>query len=338
MPRERAKQFLPAGGSARFEEKVRQARLHGAAAVLLVTDPVNHLDPAPRRYGLPAVGGFVGEEADPDEIPALFVTIAMAEALLRGSDTTLDRLQRRIDESLEPASFLIPGARVTIDHPLERDRVVVRNVVGVVPGSDPDLAAECVVIGAHYDHEGIKGGDLYPGADDNASGTSTLLEVAEAFASLPPESRPRRSIRFMAFAAEERGLLGSRWTVENPLVPLETIDARVAVGGAAIWPRLGEICEVANRLDRRIVDPGPSDRDQLSKRSDHASFFRGEVPVLAFKASQNPQYHTPGDTLDRIAFSRMERVGRFVFHVAHRIAEMSERPQFQAPEQKKGGG
>ncbi len=321
-----------------FETKYRQALGRGAVAFLFVTDPNRHQPPEPVRYGFPAIGRFAADGEDPG-VPALYLTNELAERIVQRCGETLSALQSRMDDSLSPVSFEVPGTRVSIHLPLVKGTVEVRNVLGVLPGRDPELRDEVVLLGAHYDHEGIQNGRIFPGADDNASGTTSLIEIAEAFAMLPPEARPRRTICFVAFGAEERGLLGSTWYVRRPVVRVErlacmlnmdmvgrAVDARVAVGAAGLSPVLQAVCERANRLDARLLDLGPPDHSQVSARTDHYPFYRAGVPVLYFKASQNPEYHTPGDTADKVAFGRMERVGRFVFHVAWRAANSDERP------------
>ena len=209
-----------------FTEKARHARDHGAVALLIVTPPDFAKDD--RLVGLagPGGGGAVGA------LPVVQIKQTVAEELLRrGGSPDLATLQKKIDETVKPASFALSGVDVTGNVDIEQTKVTVKNVVGYLPGRK---AGEYVVVGAHYDHLG-RGGmaslrrrgaggkpEIHNGADDNASGTTAIMALA---AEMARQGKPDRSIIFVAFTGEEEGLLGSRYFVDHSPVPLGTITA-----------------------------------------------------------------------------------------------------------------
>jgi Zn-dependent M28 family amino/carboxypeptidase len=226
----------------------------------------------------------------------------------------------------------------------------VDNVAGLVRGSDPARAGEVVVIGAHYDHVGVDDrGRVGLGADDNASGTAALLELARALA----EARPARSVACVAFAGEEDGLLGSAAFCEHPpwamagavgAEPPATVIAMlnmdmigrgkrdsVAVIGLEQNPDLGKLLERAQRLEpsgvTRLVTRGGA---ELWERSDHFSFHQIGVPVLFFfeglPISDNPDYHTWRDTLEQLDFDKIARTTRLVYNTAWLLANDADKP------------
>ena len=219
------------------------------------------------------------------------------------------------------------------------------NTVGWIEGSDPDLRGEYVVFTAHMDHVGVgrpvDGDSIYNGADDDASGTAAIVELAEAFASL--DEPPRRSLVFLTVSGEERGLLGSAWYAENPLFPLAATvanlnidmigrnwrDTVVAIGreestlGAMLEATLREHPELGLTM---IDDPWPEENFYF--RSDHYNFARKGVPVLFFFTGTHEDYHGPNDEADRILYDKTARIARLIFHLGRRIADADERPEW----------
>jgi len=249
-------------------------------------------------------------------------TSAGADALLAGTGRSLDDLTRGA-----------PGVRVDLDVELAREQLRAANVIGVLPGADPVLAREAIVIGAHYDHLGRDGGAVHPGADDNASGTALVLGLARAFAA----ARPERTLVFILFAGEELGLLGSTHHVGRPsAVPVERMAAmlnfdmvgrldgrRVLVGGVDTGAGFRPIVEAAGRdvgldLDLRAGGGGASD---------HARFHAAGLPVLFFHSGLHADYHQPSDTAEKIDTAGMARIAELGARVAARIAE-GPRPVF----------
>ncbi len=226
------------------------------------------------------------------------------------------------------------------------DGVTGTNVIAKLPGTTD----ECVVIGAHYDHVGMghfgstwgeKGaGHIHNGADDNASGTAAILEIAEAFAE--GKVAPRRTILFMLFSGEERGLVGSKYFVENPTVPRESIAAminldmvgrgvgvgRFIVLGARTSPVFPELVDEVNARFGYDLDPLPFG----FAPSDNNSFYEARIPVFFLTTGEHPQYHNPEDDVPLINEENGAATARFAFELGRRLADLEERPPFQMAE------
>jgi len=223
------------------------------------------------------------------------------------------------------------------------------NTIGILDGSDPDLAGEYVVFTAHMDHLGIDddaapGADsIFNGADDDGSGTVTIVELAEAFASL--ETRPRRSLVFLTVSGEERGLLGSQWYSENPAVPLETTvanlnmdmigrnwsDTIVAIGKqeSTLGPLVESIAVAHPELEMAVIDDLWPE-ESFYTRSDHYNFARKGVPILFFFNGVHQDYHQVSDEIESIDYEKMSRIGKLVFYTGLAIADDDEPPMWDA--------
>jgi len=327
--------------------KIETAAKHGAAGVLVVADPLNHEGDArkaeePRRsWRLPVDAREPRtpprEPVAATRLPAVSLDPAALEAILPGAVDRLIELQKAVDQDLKPRAFAIPGVTARIVVKRARETTSVTNVVGYLPGRDPEMQAEVVVVGAHYDHEGIQGGQIYFGADDNASGTTAVIALAEAFGRSPV--RPRRSVIVVAFSGEERGLLGSRAYVQNPPVPLERTVAMVnmdmvgrneadaiSVIGGGFSPELKALVEEAAPSVGLKPEFESGERQGLLGRSDQASFYNRGVPILFFFSGFHDDYHRPTDTPDKIVTDKVARVARLAFTVTWRVAERTSRP------------
>jgi Zn-dependent M28 family amino/carboxypeptidase len=233
-------------------------------------------------------------------------------------------------------------------YPLRPKGVLAPNVVAIFPGTDPVLRNEYVVLSAHMDHVGVgravRGDSIYNGADDDASGTSALLEVAEALASMDPAARPRRSILFLAVSGEEKGLLGSEYYSDHPTVPLQSIVANVnmdMIGRNARdtivvigknYSSLGPLVERIAAENRQLVGLSAADdrwpRERFFFRSDHFNFARKEIPAIFFFAGVHEDYHEPSDEVERLDVDKAARVARIIFLTTYSIAMDPERPQW----------
>lgn len=340
----------PDGGLSRhamFRTKVYNVKDRGCVAVLIVNK-------RPAESESDKLVEFAGTRPGAFGIPAFHITRILADRLLaRAGSHSLDQLQDKLDAG-EPTSAHLAGVVVEGQAGLEEVTASTRNVLGMLRGRGP-LADEVVIIGAHYDHLGIrkpmmrsfKGGRtvttneeprIHNGADDNASGTSGLIEIARLMAS---KRRCQRSLLFIAFTAEETGLLGSKHYVRHPSVPLEQTVAmlnmdmigrmkpgtdRVLVFGVDSATGLKEILD---RAARRVgLDTGPS--DDTGGRSDHAPFIRREIPAMHFFSGHHRDYHKPGDDSEKINKKDGARVLRLVYHMAEELATRADRPRFQA--------
>jgi len=334
--------------------KAQVAIDHGAVGLLLVRNPLNsrfrrppnvwpelmNRPPANVKPPLTLAGGQEGR------LVAAYVGRDLAEYLLAGSGKTLAEWQALIDEKCQPHSFVIADKRVRLQVTLSAQTDSAYNVAGYLPGADPVLKDELVVVGAHYDHVGAPGDTVYNGADDNASGTAGVLEIAEAFATCG--ERPRRSVLFLAFAGEEKGLFGSRFYADHPLFPLEKTIAMlnldmigrndsnmVAVIGSKTSATLTHINQQANALVGMELS---YEWDRYFRQSDHYSFYRKHIPVLFFNTGDHPDLHRPTDDVDKINPHKMARIGQLVFATAWLVANEQERPDFVEVSETTPGG
>lgn len=270
--------------------------------------------------------------------PVLELTPASASALLGREVGDLAEALDRTAKARRPERT---GRRVSLRAETAEQSVRIDNVVGLVRGSDPALRDELVVIGAHYDHVGIDDrGRVGHGADDNASGTAALIELAQAFAAAPPA----RSVLLCAFAAEEDGLIGSSEFCRSPPLPTRSMVAmlnmdmigrgratEVAVIGTRQNPELDKLLTRALRLAPTGIKKTVTGKGQeLWARSDHYSFHRAGVPSLFFfeglPISRNPDYHTWRDTIDQLDFRKILNTTRLVFNTAWLLANDADRP------------
>lgn len=290
------------------------------------------------RYGFAFFADEPIPRAPPGRPPVIEVSYDAATRLL-GRDARA--LAAQMDRSVRPSAVDLKGARVQFRATTALREVRVDNVVGVLRGSDPTLADDYVVVGAHYDHVGVDlRGRVGPGADDNGSGTSALLEVAAALAA----AGPRRSILVCAFGAEEAGLLGSAAFTRRLPVPRTSLAAmvnldmigrgearEVAVLGADRNRHLAQVLERAAALSPTGVREVVTGRgNELWNRSDHYNFHKIGVPSLFFfeglPITRNPDYHTWRDTLDKLDLSKIENTTRLVFNTVWLLATDDARP------------
>jgi aminopeptidase YwaD len=289
-------------------QKLIAAREHGASALLIVGDPLPSL--AASQASVRIVSGAV--------------TRAGAARLLDGSPVAAARFQEALVATTAPASFPT-GVMARVRVSLERETRRTANVIGILPGTDPARAGDVVVLGAHYDHLGRSGGVVYPGADDNASGTSVVLGLARAFADAggaPP------TLVFALFSGEEEGFLGSAHYVRHPPLPIERTVAmlnfdmvgrmrgqELHVGGVGSGTELRALVSEAAAGTVALVA-----QDSPFAPSDHTSFYSAGVPVLFFYTGGHEDYHTPRDTMDKINAPGMAEVARVALRVVERLA------------------
>lgn len=274
--------------------------------------------------------------------PVLEISMDCASELF-GVD--IEKLAERIDKSAKPSKLKPDGkyaeARVKLRSKSELGSVRCDNIVGVLHGTDPALKDEYVIVGAHYDHIGVNpGGIVGAGADDNASGVSALLQVAEAFSIAPP----RRSVILCFFGSEEDGLHGSKAVAQNLPVPKESVvamvnldmigrgDAKeVAVLGLKQNPALEDVLERAKRLSKTgisklVVRQG----EELFERSDQLSFHEVGIPVLFFfeglPISRNEDYHTWRDVPELVDAKKIRNTARIAYNTAWLLANDDDRP------------
>lgn len=314
----------------------------GAVAKIFVLDaafPAPLIRQTAEHFSL-STGLQVGETKG---LPAYFVSADAGARLAAAAGVDPAQLQQRARAGATP----IPATTVELAAPMRiEDDHRVPNVVAVLPGSDPELRDTYVIFSAHFDHVGIgrpdaSGDSIYNGADDNASGTSALLEVAEAFAAL--EEAPARSLVFLAVSGEEKGLLGSQYYSDNPTLPIEQMvaninvdmigrnapDSIVVIGQeySSLGPLVREVAAERPELGLTVAeDIWPEQR--FFFRSDHYNFARKEIPALFFFAGVHEDYHRPSDHVEKIDTDKTARVARLIFYTAYEIASREDEPQW----------
>jgi hypothetical protein len=330
--------------------------------------------PAAAPAAIPRADFTTGQRLDNPIAPNATGSDALFEFLFSRAPVKYEELKRRADAQEPLPTFRLEGVTLTFD--LDADYEVVRtqlshNVVGMVEGSDPQLRSTYVAFGAHYDHVGYAEGAvaadggrrlgapgrvtagamddrIWNGADDDGSGTVSLMAVARAFAL---GSRPKRSVLFVGHTGEERGLLGSRYFADYPTVPIDAIVAQLnidmvgrnrddkpseadtvyIVGSDRISTELDGIDKAANAsleqpltLDYEMNDP--SDLEQLYYRSDHYSYAAKGIPIIFYTTGLHPDYHANTDEVSRILFDKMTRIVQLVYETGVRVAELDHAP------------
>ncbi len=322
---------------ATLRAKADNARNHGALGMILVD--LNHSGDEQKEL-LSTRSSLWRSGNSPI---AAQVKRAVIEKWLDAQAVSLKPLKEKIDREERPASQYLPAARVSLQVSLEEIRQRTENVVGVLPGSDPALKDQNIVIGAHYDHVGLghygtrdssTEGQIHHGADDNASGTAVLLQLAEQLSRSQP--KPARTIVFAAFSGEELGLYGSRQYVNYPPLSLSSTkamlnldmvgrlrDNRLTVFGTRSAKELSTIVlEEAQRLGLQVIES-----DNIG-RSDQMSFYNKKIPALHFFTGTHPDYHRPSDTWEKLNIQGMATVTELVLGVAQRIANLKEPMNF----------
>jgi hypothetical protein len=325
-----------------YYSKAANARRHGAAGVIVLFDRINHKTSAEELEAF-------GDTRGPTDAGILFVQVKeqTVEPWFRAAGKDLMELEKGIDADVKPRSFAFKGVEVRENIDVERVVKTVHNVLGYLPGESD----EYLVIGAHYDHLGLGGtyslapsltGTVHPGADDNASGTAGVIELARHFSALP---KPKRGILFMTYAGEELGLLGSSFYVNHPELPLDKAvtminmdmigrvrDGKLFIGGAGTGTTLRkDLDAITPRFPKLHVDY--SDNSGYGS-SDHTEFTTKQVPVLFFFSGLHGDYHKPSDTWDKIDAPDAVEVLQLVADIENRRGTQPERPQFVRVEEK----
>ena len=348
-------------GMQNFQYKMPYIYSQGPRAVLIVMDPKSGMQSIEDVN--PAIARYLGKsrELKPNEeeskrrssAPSMvLIHRSVADQLLEASGKSLKDLQLEIDQNLTPQSFLLKDTRIRIDLNMSTNDLEIFNVFGLIEGSDPELKDEVVIYTAHYDHVGVDGqGGVYNGADDNATGSVALIEIAEAF--LKEKKRPARSIGILWVTAEEIGLYGSQYFADHPLVPGENIAAVINLdmlgrtqvpedlkskrSGLTIQP--GDSVKVIGGLQSQVLmdinEEGLqemglignyqynniNDPNRYFYRSDHVNFARKDIPVLFYSTGTHRDYHGLNDVEERINYDKFLKMTRLSYLVGYKVAQ-----------------
>jgi hypothetical protein len=318
--------------------KVEVARARGAAAILLVDD-TNHR-PQTDRYRR----WLRDPQAEDYGLPVFYLSRDRVQQAL-GTSLNLRTAAAEIDRDFAPKSRLLDEHIVEAADRAIKVRRPVRNVIGMLKGSDPTVNAEAVIVGAHYDHLGRSArfsmsqnstGQIHYGADDNASGTAAVLEMAKV--AVEGRAEFRRSLIFMTFAGEEHGLLGSSYYVNHPAVPLDQTIAminldmvgrasgRILVDGIVNSPSIEhdlKAIESQSGIRLKSLRGGPG-----AGASDDAAFLLRKIPAINFFSGFHADYHRPSDTWDKIDAAGGAAVADLALALAKQLANRAERPEF----------
>jgi aminopeptidase YwaD len=342
--------FAPFGSD---RDKALVAKDMGAAGVLMVSG--SSFDSQDSFESL-------GTEGYSVDIPVLRIKRAVADLIIADTHNSVDSLEKRLNTSKKPASFAT-GIKVNGTAEIVRETTNTRNVEMLLPGEDPALRDQYIIIGAHFDHLGMGGPGsgsraldtvgIHHGADDNASGVAMMLGLAERFAKT--KGSHKRSIICLAFTGEEEGLLGSKHFADDPGINLSKVDVMINLD------MVGRLNETNNlqisgigtadgmkdliyaKTDTSVIKLTLSDEGYGP--SDHSSFYGKNIPVLFYFTGAHMDYHTPKDTWDKINYTGMVEVAGLVYNVASFLSSDSSKlkfreagPKAQAVSYKRGKG
>ena len=345
----------------------RQAKLsylmdNNAAGIILIDPALDNISPEMKaRYEgsgqLVLLKASTVERMQTQKLPnVVSINTATANQILKASGLTVDALQQQITAAGKPATRVIK-ADVSASAMKKEEKVRAENVLGFLEGSDPKLKSEILVISAHYDHEGLtaSGDDkVFNGADDDGSGTTGVIMMAEAFAKAKKAGKgPKRSILFMTVVGEEKGLLGSDWYSENPVFPLKNTIADLnidmigrtgteyqtrpdstnyvyVIGSDKLSTELRQISETANKtytklhLDYKFDDP--NDTERIYYRSDHYNFAKHGIPIIFYFNGVHEDYHKASDEIGKINFPLLAKRAQLAYYTAWELANRATRP------------
>ena len=279
------------------------------------------------------------------DIPVIQITRKLADKILENNKVEIEKLESKIISDFKTNSFVVNNS-ISAEADVIFEKVNTQNIIAKIEGSDPELKDEIIIIGAHYDHLGFGGPGsgsrtpdtiaIHNGADDNASGVAGIIQIAQKMANA--DKKPKRTVIFMSFGAEEMGLLGSKFFTENPLIDIKQIkmmlnfdmigrldSAKTLTIGGTGTTAISE--EIINRYATKY-----NFNIQMSKEgsgpSDHAAFYVKNIPVLFFFTGIHDDYHTPADDVEKINFDGEKSVAELGYSIAEDFANMEVAPKF----------
>ena len=318
-----------------LHKKMLVARDMGAVGIIFISQVEDS-----GLYPLKYVSGYKNAG-----IPAIHLSNNVADRLLKAHGWERKTIQETMNRSLEPVAFQLTGVTIQANVNLAPVNVRAANVVGMIRSNNHEYRDEYVVLGAHFDHLGMGGkrsgsrkpdqAAVHNGADDNASGTAGLLELAQKLTS--KKIKLKRSVLLIGFDAEEKGVLGSKYFVNHPTVDINNIvamlnldmigrmkDSTINVGGVGTSPIFEPILDSLAEMrsyNLNMTKPGFGP-------SDHSSFYARDIPVLFFFTGFHDEYHTPDDTWNHIALGGEKNILELVYDVVFLLSRSPERPRF----------
>jgi len=350
-PKDENGNYIISGGDEKspkrsWREKLKTAKKNKAKAVLFISENFE------RDYGV--YKHKIEEEAlnlliKEDQIPFFYINKKIYQKLL--GKNKIKKFKQKIKQTKHTHNKTIKKS-LSIATKNNEKIITGKNVLAYIEGSDPKLKEEIIVITAHYDHMGIVDGEIYNGADDNGSGTAGLLEIAAAFQLAKKTGLDfKRSILFFPNSAEEKGLLGSYYYVENPAFPLEkTISCLnvdmigrmdefhkndsnyvYLIGADKLSTDLHNISEYSNKkyvnLDLDYTFNDPNDPNRFYYRSDHYNFAKKNIPSIFYFSGVHEDYHKPTDTMEKLVYEKIEKITKLIFYTAWELSNAQNRPR-----------
>jgi len=343
----------PSGWSTSLDNKLKAAQGAGAALVIIIEDQVKEIVAENRKFLIDGKirlhDGTIRQKRD--IVNSVYISPSMAKTLMGDEyQAVIDMRDKILAKGKTKGKPLSIATNLNIQQEKYSDILKSNNVIGYVEGSDPDLKDEYVILSAHYDHLGIRGDKVFNGANDNGSGTSTVIQLMKAFAAAKADGHgPRRTVVGLLVCGEEKGLLGSEYYSKIPAFPLEKTIVNVNVdmvgrtdkfhepedeyiyiiGADKLSSELHEINEAANatytqmELDYRFNDP--KDPNRYYYRSDHYNFAKQNIPVIFYFNGVHEDYHKSTDTVDKIDFDLLTKTAKLVFHTTWELANRDKR-------------
>lgn len=340
----------PSTWSSNWKRKLKTANDKGVKAILVIDPETGKNIGRYRRYLVePSISVGMPDEEKIDAANSFYISPEMARSIIGKDAKKLAKARKKITKKGKSTSFTF-DCNLSMVQEKKEEIIYSTNIMAFIQGSDEVLKKEIVVISAHYDHLGKRGAEVYNGADDNGSGTTALLELAQAYAQAVKEGNgPRRSVLLMWVTGEEKGLLGSEYYVKHPIFPLENtiVDVNVdmigrvdekhadnpkyiyVIGADRLSSELHEINEAMNEKYTDIeLDYTFNEEDDPNRyyyRSDHYNFAELGIPAIFYFSGVHEDYHKITDTVDKIQFEKMETIARLVFHTSWELANRDKR-------------
>lgn len=330
--------------------KSAAAKKAGAASIWVIEERFREMASYARRYMLNGAIQMGSADQINEYLPHAVLSSTLGQEIAGKKVNKIIRLRDKITKTGKPQHTKVPvDLKLSVVHDIKSTPSV--NVLGYIEGTDPALADQLVIVSAHFDHLGKRGNDIYNGADDNASGTSGVLEIAQAFSIAKEKGYgPKRSVLCMLVTGEEKGLLGSEYYVGNPVFPLENTVADVnidmigrmdkehtdsnyvyVIGSDRMSTELHEINETVNRqyikMELDYTYNQEDDPNRYYYRSDHYNFAKNGIPAIFYFAGTHPDYHRHTDTPEKIMYPRAATIAQLAFHTAWELANRKDRIQ-----------
>lgn len=333
-----------------FRKKLKVAKQKGVKTVFIIDGDLKK-NIAENRRVLLGSGLRLGDGERPTENYAnnVFISTTIAKSILGDNYKKVIKARNKIQTKGKPKSVVLnTDIQLTLDKDVRQ--LLGENVLGFIEGTDAALKNEIVVLSAHYDHLGKRGDDIFHGADDNGSGTATVLEIAQALLEAKKKGvGPRRSVLVLLVSGEEKGLLGSEYYASYPVFPLENTIANVnvdmvgrvdekhknnpeyiyVIGSNRLSTELHDINETANstytNLELDYTYNAEDDPNRYYYRSDHYNFAEKGIPAIFYFSGTHEDYHRTTDTVDKIMFDKIVKIGQLVFYTTWELANRDER-------------